>query len=80
MKGKPYSIESVERALRRHEQAGALSFVEAPDMTVGRGKWRIVVADPSNATPTEFTTREAYILILGLTTSEKVYGRDRASS
>jgi hypothetical protein len=67
---RPYSVESIHRALQHHEVTGAVHSVSPPGG--GRSKWRIVI--DGYAEPLELTTREAWALCNGLAAGERRYG------
>lgn len=66
---KPYTSDSIARALTHHESRGALLSVSPPEPG-GRKTWRVSL--PDYGEPVELTTPQAWALCLGLRASEIV--------
>ena len=65
---KPYSVESIQRALAHHELTRAIHLY-SPPIAGGGGKWKVKLSEVEE--PLFMTNAEAYALCVGLAAAEK---------
>lgn len=70
-KTKPYSKESIGRALVHHETSGVIYTWSPPGP--GQSKWRVALYDQE---PLQLTNREAYIVCVALASAETKAAND----
>ena len=68
MSARKFDVESLQRALMHHELTGAIRTSSKGH--VGRPKWRVVLHDAVPDGALDLTTREVYVLCLGLAAAE----------
>lgn len=64
---KPYTVESIGRALAHHEHTRAIYLYSPP--IPGEGKWKVKLSDVEE--PLFLTHAEAYALCVGLAAGER---------